>query len=61
MMLIMVVSAILGVASAIFIGQLNTAGYISALLIGGMTISNLQGLVFFLWLLGGMAAGVLKN
>ena len=61
MMLIMIVSAILGVVSAAILGQLNTQGYISGLLIGGMTITNLQFLVFFLWLIGGMAAGILKN
>ncbi len=61
MMLIMVISAILGVVSAAIVGQLNTDGYITSLLINGMTITDLQFLVFFVWLLGGMAAGILKN
>jgi ABC-type thiamin/hydroxymethylpyrimidine transport system permease subunit len=60
-MLIMVVSAILGVVCAIILGQLNTQGYVSGLLIGGITIDQLQFLVFFIWLIGGMAAGILKN
>ena len=61
MMIIMVISAILGVVSAAIVGQLNTDGYITSLLINGMTITDLQFLVFFVWLLGGMAAGILKN
>ncbi len=61
MMLIMVISAILGVVSAAIVGQLNTDSYITSLLINGMTITDLQFLVFFVWLLGGMAAGILKN
>jgi len=61
MMLIMVVSAVIGIVCAIILGQLNTQGYISGLLIGGMTIANLQFLIFFIWLISGMAAGILKN
>ena len=59
--LIMIVGAVLGIISAVLIGQLNTDGYISGILIGGMTIANLQFLVFFVWFIGGLVIGILRN
>lgn len=61
MMLIMLVSTLIGIIFAIIMGQLYTEGYISSLLVNGMTISDLQFLIFFVWLIGGMIAGVMKN
>lgn len=60
-MLVMVVCSIIGVIFAAMVGLLYEQGYITGLLIGTITIENLQFLIFFLWLISGAVAGSLKN
>ena len=61
MMLIVVVCAILGVICAAIINQLYIQGIISPAVLGTLSINGLEFMVFFVWLIVGIIAGVLKD
>ncbi len=61
MMVTIVVCGIMGLISAVIVTQLYTNGYITSLLMNGMTIGDLQFLVFFIWIIFGLVAGVMRN
>ena len=61
-MLVMVVSAIMGVISAMIVNTMYVRGQIiDELITGTITISDLMFVVFFAWLLMGIIIGVLKS
>lgn len=62
MMLIVVVCAVLGVICAVIVNTLYTQGILIDAMIGSsISITDLQFLVFFLWLVAGIIVGVMKN
>ena len=61
MMLIVVVSAILGVVCAAIVNVLYTQSVITDTMLSGITIGNLGFIIFFLWLMVGIIMGVLKD
>ena len=62
MMLIVVVCAILGIVCAAILNILYTQGILADFLANtSITIIDLEFLIFFFWLIGGIVLGVMKN
>ena len=63
MLIIIMVCAVLGIVSAGLIGVMYTQGTLAAFLANtpSVTLADLQFMVFFVWLLGGIALGVYKH